>query len=169
MTQTTGEVSQSNENPFSEKEVKNMSYFNPTTKINVDRQESFEYAIYMIFGSFFGKTVCLSPYRESTMRINYTETPAALQYEMEEICEKEAERLLRGRVNTLAKEAAEVSFIQTSGKFTEIRFTSKSFIIRLIGRYRKEGSEIRAELWSKGSLSSFGGRGVECLKGQRVA
>ena len=146
-----------------------MSFFNPTTKFKADHQKSFEYAIYMIFGSYFGKTVCKSPAKEASMHINYAETPVSLQYEMEEYVEREAEKLLSGRAGKLAKESAEVSFVQTSGQYTEIRFIGNHTMIRLIGRYRKEGSEIRAELWTKDSLSPFGDRGVECLKRQRVA
>ncbi len=74
-----------------------MSFFNPTTKFKADQQKSFEYAIYMIFGSYFGKTECKSPCKEASMHINYTETPANLLYEMEEFCDREAERLLSGR------------------------------------------------------------------------
>ena len=146
-----------------------MSYFNPTTKFKADQQKSFEYAIYMIFGSYFGKTECKSPCKEASMHINYTETPANLLYEMEEFCDREAERLLSGRAGELARETAEVSFVQTSGNLTEIRFIGNRTMIRLIGRYRKEGSEIRAELWTKDSLSPFGDRGVKCRKRQRVA
>jgi hypothetical protein len=148
-----------------------MSFFNPTTKFKADHQKSFEYAIYMIFGSYFGKTVCKSPAKEASMHINYAETPVSLQYEMEEFIDREAEKLLSGRAGELAKETVEASFVQTRGQYTEIRFIGNHTRIRLIGRYKKEGSEIRAEIWNREikSPSPLGDRGVKCKKSQRVA
>ena len=126
-----------------------MSYFSPAAKITANTQESFEYAMYMVFGSYFRKTVCKSPIKESSMRINYIETKTSLQFEMEDICESKAGKLFRCLPKGVQSECAEVSFITNSGYPTEIRFSGERFILRLIGSYRKGDSEIRAEFWNK--------------------
>lgn len=122
-----------------------MSYFNPTNVIKADLQKSFEYAIYMIVGSYFKKTVCRNAQKEGAMHINYAETASAIQYEMEAFCDKRAERILHGKAGVLSKETSEVSFLQTNESCAEIRFTGKDVIIRVMGIYRKEGGKIRAE------------------------
>jgi len=126
-----------------------MSYYNPAAKITANTQASFEYAIFMIFGSYFRSAECKNPSREGALRINYNETKTSLQYEMEELCDKEAEKLFKRLPKDVARNSTEVSFIRESGYPTEIRFTGDSFILRVMGVYRKGAGKIITEFWNK--------------------
>ncbi len=126
-----------------------MSNFYPAARITANTQESFEYAIYVIFSSYFKKAVCTNRVREASMHINYVETALALQYEMEEFCDKEAQKLFSMLPDWISECTVTVSFIRSDKHRTEIRFKSDSFILRLIGEYRKKGGIIRSEFWHK--------------------
>ncbi len=126
-----------------------MSYFNPAARITANTQESFEYAIYVIFGSYFKKTICNSPIREAAMHINYKETKPDIQYRMEEYCDKEAEKLFRRLPAYVMSGSVNVSFIERNGFLPEIRFAGDSFMLRVSGFYRNGRSEIRTQFLEK--------------------
>ena len=123
-----------------------MSYFKPADKITVNNQESLEYAIYFIFGSYFRKTRCASPDLETTLRINYIETRLDTQYALEEMCDEKAAVLFRKLPAWVADSEAKVSFIRSGGSLKKVRFTGDNYILTLTGKYRKHNSSITAEV-----------------------
>ena len=137
-----------------------MSYYIPAAKITANTQEAFEYAIYIIFASRFKKAVLRNQARERALYINYTEISTDLQYEMEEICDAEAEKLSRRLPHDLTEQTVEVAFVRAADGRTELRIFGGNFILRLIGSYRKGEGTVRAEFWKRQtSRSSFGDRG----------
>ena len=71
-----------------------MSFFNPTARINVNKQLGFEYAMVLSFGSYFKSATCVSLARETTMKINHAEMSKELKAQMKEICESFTEKYL---------------------------------------------------------------------------
>ena len=123
-----------------------MSFFIPTARITVNKQRGFEYAMYLVFGSYFKKTHCKSSAKEVSMRINYVEMKESLQYEMEDICDEYADKLFRKLPGKLSNEPVEVSFKLRRDGIQEIVFWGNSFVLRLLGKYVcKGGSLIKAE------------------------
>ena len=123
-----------------------MSFFNPTARVTVNKQLSFEYAMYMVFGSYFKSTKCSSSTREISMRINYIETKESLQYEMEDICDVYADKVFSGLHRPFHREDVIVSFVPRSDGRQEVDFWGKGFVLRLIGNYSGKGkSLIKAE------------------------
>lgn len=51
-----------------------------------NNQTAFEYAIYMMVGSYFDKAVCTSNLQEKNMYLQYKEQKRESQYLMEDIC-----------------------------------------------------------------------------------
>ena len=134
-----------------------MSYFIPTARIAVNQQESFEYAIYSVFGSYFRSTSCANATKETCMRINYLETAEKLQYEMEDICEAYAEAIFGELPRDLRKEPVKVLMIKRPDKRTEIRFLGRGFTLRLIGNYAgKNKSRIKAQYIANGRRTCLG-------------
>ena len=53
-----------------------------------DEQLAFGYTVYMMMGSYFGKTRVAAPGREKVLRLRYLLLPQKKQYELEEDCER---------------------------------------------------------------------------------
>ena len=127
-----------------------MSYFIPSVNIKSNPQESLEYAIYMIFSSYFKRTTCKSPVYESKLRFNYRETELKTQYKLEEFCEKKAKQIFRCLPAKVADSEVEVFFILREGYYPEIRFVGNDFILRVSGSYhRRDVYDLRAQILSK--------------------
>jgi hypothetical protein len=123
-----------------------MSYFVPTVNIKSNPQESYEYAIYMIFASYFKKATCKNPIYESKLRFNYRETKAETQYKMEDFCERKAKTVFRTIPARIANSEVEVNFILREGYFTEIRFTGPDFVMRVSGSYNRGDYDLRVQV-----------------------
>ena len=63
-----------------------------------DNQTAFEYAVYMIVGSYFQSAGCKSVLQEQRMRIQYWEQKLDTQYRMEDCCIRYVERQLLEQV-----------------------------------------------------------------------
>lgn len=120
------------------------------TKMNfTSDQTAYEYAIYMIAGSYFPKTKCISPLQEKKMRLQYCEQKVTNQYKMEENCIAYIENtLLQKMPKALWKQNMEAQFLvdQETG-LTEIRFKSEHYILRLWGTYAGSRSRVHHQLW----------------------
>ena len=60
----------------------------------VDNQRAFEYVVYMMFGSYFDKTVLRNVLQEKNMYVQYMEQKEKSQFQMEDICIRFIERKL---------------------------------------------------------------------------
>lgn len=124
------------------------------TKVNLtNNQTAFEYAIYMMVGSYFKKTVCNNSLQEQKMRVQYMEQKIQNQYSLEDCCIRFVHKnLLHKCPKNLWNQEMQVHFIPnaTTGK-TEIRFTNEEYVLRLVGTYAGKKSVIHHELWMKGN------------------
>lgn len=122
-----------------------MSYFIPTSKIKVNKQESFEYALFKAFSECFDKVTISNNLIITSMRINYQETGKDLQAKMESLCQEEAKRFTSAIPHKYRKNA-KVSIIRWKNYHTEIRFTTKDMVIRVTGVYKNKDSEVRINI-----------------------
>ena len=109
-----------------------------------DNQTAFEYTIYMIVGSYFKKTTCLSTLQERSMRLQYCEQKLENQYRMEDVCISYVERELLSKLpESFWNREMEVHFVkECSGGISEIRFTSDDCILWIRGLYEGKHSEL---------------------------
>ncbi len=126
-----------------------MSYFIPTVNIKSNPQESFEYAMYLIFSSYFKKTTCESHFYEQKLRLNYRETKLDTQYKMEDFCERKAKIVFNRLPARIADSEVKVSFILCEGYYPEIRFIGNDFIFRLTGACNGGEYDLRVQVRSR--------------------
>lgn len=122
-----------------------MSFFNPTARINVNKQLGFEYAMLLSFGSHFRSTRCISSARETTMKINYAEMSKDLKAQMKDICDAFAEKIFAPFPKEILNRNVKVSFVRRSDGRQELDFWGDDFVLRLIGKYAGANSLIKAE------------------------
>ena len=109
-----------------------------------DNQTAFEYAIYMIVGSYFKKTSCISPLQERSMRLQYCEQKLENQYRMEDVCIRYVEQELLSKLpESFWNREMQVHFVkECSEGISEIRFTSDNCILRIRGFYQGKHTEL---------------------------
>ena len=131
-----------------------MAYFTPTSKVTANRQKGFAYAVYEIFGSYFGKTECDNRIKEGQFRINFAALKDKEQLAMEDFCIEEAEKIFEKLPRALSLSKAKVHFIIRKDGLTEIRFCGEDYILRLLGAdFGKKGYRILEEFLVKTGLS----------------
>lgn len=109
-----------------------------------DNQTAFEYAMYMIAASYFGKAKCLSWLQERKMRVQYLEQKVNNQYKMEEICIAQMDKLIEKLPFNPATQEVEVKLIHhPKQNITEIRFANAEFTLSLTGTYKGRGTRIK--------------------------
>ena len=123
----------------------NMSYYIPTPKFKVNKQESFEFALYEAFSECFDRVTISNNSIISSMRINYLETSDKLQSMMESLCRKEAKRLESAIPHTFRKKA-KVSIIRSEEYYPVVRFENEKFVLRISGKYRRGNSHLVVNL-----------------------
>ena len=123
----------------------NMSYYIPTPKFKVNKQESFEFALYEAFSECFDRVTISNNSIISSMRINYLETSDKLQSMMESLCAEEAKRLESAIPHTFRKKA-KVSIIRSEDYYTEIRFTNDKLVVRITGAFNYSNSQVRINI-----------------------
>ena len=109
-----------------------------------DNQTAFDYAIYMIVGSYFKKTSCASSLQERSMRLQYCEQKQEIQYRMEDVCISYVEQELLPKLpETFWNREMQVHFVRgCGGGISEIRFSSDTCILRIRGLYKGKHSEL---------------------------
>ena len=96
---------------------------------------AFDYAIYMIVGSYFRSTRCTGPIFEKKLRLHYCEQKLSSQYKMEERCISFAEKVLFKELPTsLLTSDVSVSFLPRKGKNSIIHFSCKEFSLVIFGK-----------------------------------
>lgn len=115
-----------------------------------DNQTAFDYATYMIVGSYFKKTTCTNSILEKRMRLQYCEQKLDNQYRMEEQCIRFVEQeLLPTLPSNLWNQEVKVRFVRSSDGRTELRFEGPGHTLRVRGVYRGKQSELSAKLSSR--------------------
>lgn len=103
-----------------------------------DDQKAFEYAIYMMVGSYFKKAVASNKRQEANRRIMYGEQRYDDQYWMEDECEEFVQKKLSKMPESLWKEEMDVSFIPLGDtKVAEVRFIGTNYVLRIAGTMQK--------------------------------
>lgn len=117
-----------------------------------DNQTAFEYAIYMMIGSYFAKASCRNLLQEKNRLLQYHEQRRDNQYLMEDICIKYAEKFLRPSVTSrLWKEEVQVRFVQGhDDQLSEVQFISDTYVLRVWGQFAGKKTRLGHELWKRG-------------------
>ena len=125
-----------------------------------DNQVAFDYAVYMIVGSYFSKAKCTNPLLERGMRLQYCEQKLNDQYHMEDICIRYVEKeLLKILPSRFWENEMQVRILPQSVGGSEIQFLGPDFILRVRGSYSGKKSRIFHELWMKERGESSGDEG----------
>ena len=120
-------------------------------KINfTNNQTAFEYALYMIAGSYFDKAICKSQLIEHNMFIQYKEQRLDKQYQMEDICIHFMNDLVRRLPEKYFKQNMDVHLVRRKpGKPMQILFMSDEHIINVQCIYAGNKSKIDYTVWSR--------------------
>jgi len=115
-------------------------------------QEAFDYALYMMATSYFGKATCKSGLHEKKLCIAYRETKEKFQYLMEDLVIDFLEKEI---LPQLPKEIMEQPttvylFREKESPCTEIRLCIGDYILRLAAIYRGKKTEFKHQLWCRG-------------------
>lgn len=116
-----------------------------------DDQVAFDYAIYMMVGSYFDKTECTNTLQEKKMRLQYCEQKLENQYRMEELCIDYVERELAPKLpENFWRQQVQVHFAAGHGAGRPgIWFVCPEYILRVSGIYKGRKSIISCMLWEK--------------------
>lgn len=100
-------------------------------KLN-DKQNALAYVIYMIVGSYFTKTKCISRYMERKLYLYYKEIGVNTQYIIEENCIKFAEKVLRKKLPVeIWEEEVKVQFPTVLDENQYVRFVGNSWTLEI--------------------------------------
>lgn len=117
-----------------------------------NNQTAFEYAMYMMLGSYFNKTSCKNHLLEKKMRLHYWEQKEKQQIELEKLCIRFVEKELVPHLpKDIWENGVEVKFCPTKCKgVQDIQFHGPEYILRVTGIYRgKHHTTIHHEVWRK--------------------
>lgn len=115
-----------------------------------NNQTAFEYALYMIAGSYFDKATCKSKLIERNMLLQYKEQKIDKQYQMEDMCIRFMNKLAHKLPHNYFKQNMEVHLVRRqSGKPMEIIFANNTCMIDFICRYAGNKSKIDYRFWTK--------------------
>ena len=119
-----------------------------------DKQTAFEYAMYMMLGSYFNKTKCSNYLLEKKMRFHYWEQREKDQFELEKICLQWIEKeLVPNLPEEVWNQDVEVRFFPSGDKgIRDIQFHGPRFSLRVKGIYKGKFNSIMVhQLWDKES------------------
>jgi len=113
-------------------------------KMNLtDNQKALEYAAYMIIGSYFKKTKCISSVTEKKMRIQYVEQKLDNQYQMEDLCIRYAEKeLVRELPKNVWNCEMKARLVICEDGRTEIQFISPKYVLVVVANYNGKKSQL---------------------------
>ncbi len=116
-----------------------------------DSQSAFEYAIYVIVGSYFKKTECISPMLEKTLKIKFLDQKQDKQASLEESCINFVEKkLMKVIPEEVWNGEAEIRLgIKNEEGKPEVRFTTDKYMLRIFGVYKGKGTEFDYKLLSR--------------------
>lgn len=107
-----------------------------------NEQVAFEYALYMIAGSYFEATSCsMSRIQEKKMFLNYMEQKKETQYKMEESCLSFVEKKLLSKVpEGIWRQKVEVRVLKRKEEDKAIIcFVGEDFVLAVKGEYLGKG------------------------------
>lgn len=110
--------------------------------IKIDNtKDAIAYAIYMIVGSYFKKTVCLSVIKERQLKVIYGETKKDTQLKMEERCIKYVDSRIVGVVpDEIFDDMVEVRFFSNKkDNRTEVIFEGFDWKLKVWGESTSTG------------------------------
>lgn len=116
-----------------------------------NNQTAFEYAMYMMLGSYFNKTSCKNRLLEKKMRLLYWEQREKNQIQLEKLCIRFIEKELIPQLpEDIWNHDVEVKFCPTQYKgYQDIQFHSPEYILRVRAIYRGKDTVIQHQLWHK--------------------
>ena len=123
-----------------------------------DKQTAFEYAMYMMLGSYFDKATCKNKWQEKKMFFQYQEQKEKQQYMMEDICIRYIENeLVPNLPKKFWQQEVTVKFRPTSlDGVHDIQFHGKEYVLRVGGVYRgKRNTNMQYEVWRKDAEPLF--------------
>lgn len=116
-----------------------------------NNQRAFEYVLYMIAASYFEKAVCMSKQVEQNFLLQYKEQKVNKQYQMEDICIKFMEELVKKVPSDFFGGTVKVKLHRTKSGLTEIMFWNKKNIIVFQAIYEGKKTKIQYQIWKKNS------------------
>lgn len=113
-----------------------------TTKNNKN-QKAFNYAMYMMLGSYFDKMTDASVFAVRTMYLYYVEQKAEKQYLLEDIVIRYAENvLLHTLPKDVWKESVKISFLE-EGADEIVVFAGDNYTLYVVSNYRGKNTKLR--------------------------
>lgn len=121
------------------------------TKMNfTSNQTAFEYALYMIATSYINKAVCTTPLQEKKLKVSYLEQKTDKQYQMEEVCIRFMDELMKKLPKDMSKQDMQVRLIgKKEGVLTELLFCNQKYILRLVANYKGKNTQITSDFWTR--------------------
>ena len=109
-----------------------------------ENQTAFEYAMYMMFGSYFDKAVHRNQLLEKKMYVQYMEQKERNQFQMEDICIRFIEKKLIPQLpQELWEQQVEVRIVPTEVKgLREIQFHGPDYTLRVCAIYKGKGNTV---------------------------
>ena len=116
-----------------------------------DSQSAFEYAIYVIVGSYFNGTSCISTQLEKTLKIKFLDQKQDKQAALEENCINFVEKkLMRNIPSDVWQGTAQVKLgVKNEERIPEVRFTTDKYMLRIFGVYKGKGTELDYKLLTR--------------------
>ena len=117
-----------------------------------NNQMAFSYALYMMLGSYFRKTVCTSSIMEQKMHLWYAEVQKDTQLNMEKQCISYIEKkLIPVMPKAFWNEKMEVHLsMDERRERIELRFEGAEYMLRVFVNPVGRKSEIAYEIWTYG-------------------
>lgn len=117
----------------------------------IGKQHSFDYCMYMMLASYFGKSVCVSKIQEEKLFLYYRELKPQEQIDMEQQCIKLIEKeLLKKLPEKVWGFQVEVHLRGNErSPETEIQIRFKNHILQLYTEYQKRSPELKYNMWMK--------------------
>lgn len=108
-----------------------------------ENQTAFEYAMYMMFGSYFDKAVYKNKILEKKMRVQYMEQKEKNQIQMEDICIRFIEKKLMPQLpQGLWEQQVEVRILPTKKGIRDIQFRGSKYTLRVFAVYKGKGNTV---------------------------
>ena len=117
-----------------------------------DKQTAFEYAMYMMLGSYFNKANCKNYLLEKKMYFHYLLQKDKEQIELEDICLRWIEKeLVPYLLEEVWNQNVEVRFFPTKDPgVRDIQFHGENYSLRVKGIYRgKRNTIMKHQLWDR--------------------
>lgn len=119
-------------------------------KRNSNEQKAMEYVVYMMVGSYFKKSSCISKWMEGRAFIEYKEMNVNKQLVMEEMSINFVEKvLLKELPQDVWQKEMRVKFNSYEDGSSEIRFTGGEYLIRIFTLYKGKKTEFEYRIYKK--------------------